>query len=103
MMQQPFLLKGVGLAFLVGGGFAAPAIAAPDISPPRLPRSIVQDLTRIDSQDFFRQGRLQFEQQIHQHQQRRRTPTPDLLKIGPGVGRSVETSPLERLSSPSKE
>ncbi len=98
MMKRPLLLNGFSLVFLVAGGFTVPAIAAPEISPPRLPRSTFQDLTRIDSQDFFRQGRLQFEQQIRQLQQRRHTPTPDLLKLDPSISRPIEAIPPEKPS-----
>lgn len=67
------------------------ASAAPEIAAPKLVIPGLQDVLRGDSQDFFRAGRQQFEQQVQELQ--RRPLKTEVLKIDPKLRRVDQEVP----------
>lgn len=75
------LLTMTGLMSIPPGAIAQPRTTT---IPANLPvNRISRDLTRSPSEDFFRQGQIQLEQEIQQLTRNRELLTKDVLKVSP--------------------
>jgi len=73
----------IGIAFLLQGLLTTPAEAQPGADIQRVPQSVVNDLLRNDSQDFFQRGKVSFEQQVRDLQERQANPPGEVLQVNP--------------------
>lgn len=96
MTRLLYGIKFLLLAIAPWGLVVSPAIARPVINLPSLPayqiNRLARDLTHSPSEDFFRQGRLQLEQEI-QLARKRQQLTAEILKVNPDLRKSEEMMP----------
>jgi len=88
----------LSIALLLQGLFAAQVRAQLGIDSRQMPQSVVNDLLRNDSQDFFRRGRGKFEQQIRDLQEQQANPPGEVLKVNPELAPTLEQQ-LNELST----
>lgn len=97
-MKRNIVTGLIAIPLLVQGLFVAPVNAQAGVDTQQLPQSVVNDLLRNDSQDFFRRGREEFDQQIHDLQERQAKPPGEILQVNPELTPTLEQQ-LNELST----
>jgi archaeosine-15-forming tRNA-guanine transglycosylase len=96
-MKLPKFLSITTIAIAGVVSFGIKVNAAPGIAAPRTIEPALREVQRGDFQDFFKEGRQQFERQV-QEVQRRPAASEEILKIDPNL-RQVDKELIQSLPS----